>query len=177
MHNARRYGGAFGLSLVWHGLLVCVAILLIGTASEPASRVPVPQTTFKYVHVMTPAPGPTGGGGGSRAPLPPRPEMIVRPAAAPQPVPIAAVPIAIETPPRPTLDVSISATTPIVQGVGTSLTSIADLGGNGRGARGLGDGDVRPSCQRGTRHARPQPSVRHGLAVVSKSSGRETSRL
>src|SRR5262245_52329972 len=111
MHNARRYGGAFGLSLAWHGLLVCVAILLIGTASEPASRVPVPQTTFKYVHVMTPAPGPADGGGGSRVLLPARREMVVSPAP-PQPVPIEAVPVALETPPRPTLDVAISATTP-----------------------------------------------------------------
>jgi protein TonB len=65
---------------------------------------------------------------------------MVRPEVAPQPVPIEAVPVVLETPPRPTLDVQLSPTAPLVQGVGASLASIANLGGNGRG-KGLGDGD------------------------------------
>jgi periplasmic protein TonB len=69
-----RYGGALGLSLMTHVVLIGLAIVI---AAHPASRAVIegalPDSISKgIVWLAVPGPGGGGGGGGNRSPEPPR---------------------------------------------------------------------------------------------------------
>jgi TonB family protein len=162
--NRTRLGGALGVSIGIHAVMLTLVILLVGFSSGPVAVEPS-HDTFKYVHVV--APGVSGGGGGSPRPAAPRPAEV--PAHQPvSPVNIVPVSPAPEPPPELRLDAPIQTDMgKVLQATGTNPFALPGPGGGkpgtgagpgtgpgfgpggpggfGDGARQVGDGVIGPS--------------------------------
>lgn len=114
-----------------------VASLVVLFLGRSATIISPPADALPLRFVLVPSVGLGGGGGGSPAPAPPK--MLAVPAT-PQPPSVVVVPTPIPEPPLPTLTAAI-VTSPdaVAQAAGTSVTSLATLGGGGSGP-GLGPG-------------------------------------
>ncbi len=128
----RKIGRAFSASVALHSAML--AVLFLAFAVAPSTLTQPPPT---YDIVFLPEPGPGGGGGGSPAPAPPKKLEVPKHAEPPPPTPI---PDPVTPPPTPVLTAPVETNmASVLQAAGTSMTSLADYAGGGRG-RGIGPG-------------------------------------
>jgi TonB family protein len=97
----KRLGPAFVASLIWHGLLLTLILILAGRGGEaPAPVQPVAEDiSDSIVWLAEPGPGGGGGGGGNQMPEPPRPVEL--PGRDRITVPVAEPPPQAPPPPQP----------------------------------------------------------------------------
>lgn len=130
-----RLSRALSVSVAMHAGLALVIIVLVSVSSGRVATQP-PPVKLNLFYFATP--GPVGGGGGNPAPAPARP-VEVPPHR--DPAPITPMPVTIEPPPEPMLRAPVETDAArLLQYSGSSLTSLAAPGGNGRGP-GAGPGD------------------------------------
>lgn len=127
----RRFGTPMILSLAFHGLILLGLIWAGVQHAVEAAK----EEKMKFDVVFLQQKGPGGGGGGSPAPAPPK-KLAIPPPKAAEPVPVPAV----VPPPPPMLNAPVM-TNPadILQASGSSLASLAPVGGGGSGG-GIGPG-------------------------------------
>jgi protein TonB len=134
----QRVFGASGASLIFHIVLLMLAVTWLNTEPSPEAHHVRPMRTELIVRL--PMPGDSGGGGGRPGQSSAATTSIpaTRP---PDPVPVAAPPPDAEPPPLPQLDARVMTNSgDLLQFAGQNPIGVPGPAGGGRG-RGLGDGD------------------------------------
>lgn len=148
-----RLSRALSVSVAMHAGLALVLIVLMSISSGRVATQPPPIKLNLFYFAK---PGPSGGGGGSPTPAPARP-IEVPPHRDPA---VTLVPVTVEPPPEPMLRAPVETDAArLLQYSGTSVTSLAGPGGNGRGP-GAGPGDgagLGPGAQSGFGGGPPGP--------------------
>jgi len=135
--DERKLGRAMGASLVLHGALVLLFIVVMTVAPAQVLR----EAPLEYKVVFKQEKGPGGGGGGSPAPAPPK-QMEIPKHKAPEPTPVP-MPKPVEPLPTPVLVAPIETSMAnVLQSTGQTTVSLAPYGGGGRGG-GIGPGTGR----------------------------------
>ena len=138
--NKKRFGGAVGLSVLAHGGLFLLLVLVLAVPGV-SDMISAPQPNVVYV--FTPGPGGGGGGGGNNTPDPPAKVELVTPkppVTPPMPVPRPVV----ETPPQVVLPPITTQAPVALPGALTGLSTPSlgpGTGGGGGTGRGTGTGE------------------------------------
>jgi len=141
----QRLGGALGASVLGHGAIVALWLLLVWLLPDPIREAFLPDSLSReIVFLAEPGPG-GGGGGGNRRPEPPKPaelpgrEKITVPEIKPEPTPEPTP----EEPPVEQLNIpaqTLAAATETSPGVIESNQVSASTGSGGGSGAGAGEG-------------------------------------